>query len=247
MDWKQQLNSLRQNLPEGNENIISETKKTNEKRQSTPVRIELDKRNGKPATIVSQIEAEDAEIEQIAKTLKIKCGAGGSVRDGEILIQGDFRQKIADLLSATGYKIRKINFSILAAVCLISLFTACKPETHDNDSEYISQVFEYMYAPGQHADSARPQDTIFFRGNPSKHEGWVYLGGFGGYIVAGFDHNIKNHAGADFEVFALSGNAPEPAVVYVMQDENNDGLPNDIWYELAGNQSNNSLHNYQLC
>lgn len=67
---------------------------------------------------------------------------------------------------------------------------------------------------------------------------WVSLGGFGGYIVVGFDHSIDAVEGFDF---AVKGNAfaesNEPGIVWVMQDENGDGLPNDTWYELRGSES----------
>jgi translation initiation factor 1 len=74
------------------------------------LRIQLDKRNGKPATLITDFQGNDDELKELAKTLKIKCGAGGSSRDGEILVQGDFRVKIVDILLAMGFKVKKINF-----------------------------------------------------------------------------------------------------------------------------------------
>ena len=66
---------------------------------------------------------------------------------------------------------------------------------------------------------------------------YVSLGGFGGYLVVGFDHCIDNSG--DYDI-AITGNAfdgsSEPGIVWVMQDENGDGLPNDTWYELKGSE-----------
>lgn len=63
------------------------------------------------------------------------------------------------------------------------------------------------------------------------------LGAFGGYLVVGFDHSIENDGGYNIGV---SGNSfdgsSEPGIVWVMQDENGDGLPNDTWYELKGSE-----------
>ena len=66
---------------------------------------------------------------------------------------------------------------------------------------------------------------------------YVSLGGFGGYIIVGFDHSIVNDG--DYNI-TITGNAfdgsSEPGIVWVMQDENGDGLPNDTWYELRGSE-----------
>ena len=63
------------------------------------------------------------------------------------------------------------------------------------------------------------------------------LGAWGGYIVVGFDHSIENKGGDDFSVtgnqFAQSS---EPGIVWVMQDTNGNGLPDDEWYELKGSE-----------
>ncbi len=142
---------------------------------------------------------------------------------------------------------RKNQHKIQIYCFLISILLmnfACKPDETVENSEYISTVFDYVYAPGQHAALAKKTDIDNFIGNPAEETGWLYLGGFGGYVVAGFDHNITNHAGVDFAVYALSGAMPEPAVVYVMQDTNKDGQPNETWYELKGNQFENSKRNY---
>jgi len=128
----------------------------------------------------------------------------------------------------------------------VSSFFSCKEpvEPQEDTSLYISDVFRYVYAPGQHASLALPADSLAFVGNPANQKRFVYLGGFGGYIIAGFSHTVTNRAGADFEVILMKSSAPEPAVVYVMPDTNGDGLPNETWYELKGNQFENSKRNY---
>lgn len=80
-------------------------------KQKEPLRVELDKRKGKPSTLITEFLGTDDELKELAKLLKVKCSAGGSSRDGEILIQGDFRKKIAELLGELGYKVKRINFN----------------------------------------------------------------------------------------------------------------------------------------
>ena len=111
MDWRDQLSGLKAELPEGEESSVAPKTENAKKQQKEPLRIELDKRNGKPATLISGFLGSDAELKELAKTLKIKCGVGGSSRDGEILIQGDLRIKVADLLLGFGFKVKKINFN----------------------------------------------------------------------------------------------------------------------------------------
>ena len=111
MDWKDKLNMLRSEI--GVADDISE--ETNEfvpqkKQQIQPLRIELDKRKGKPATLITGFEGTDSELKELTKTLKAACASGGSYRNGEILIQGDFRVKITDIIQKMGYKVKKINF-----------------------------------------------------------------------------------------------------------------------------------------
>ena len=107
MDWKDKLNSLYDSVPKSEETEVVVEKQTVKKQT---LRIELDKRNGKPATLITEFDGSDDELKELAKQLKIKCGSGGSARGGEILIQGDFRTKTASLLEEMGYKVRRINF-----------------------------------------------------------------------------------------------------------------------------------------
>jgi hypothetical protein len=132
-------------------------------------------------------------------------------------------------------------FSLLAV-----LFASCKTVEPDDNSAYITHVYNYVYGPGQHAKLAKMADTVNIIGQPADTKGWLYLGGFGGYVIAGFNHNVENGTGADFEVFALKGPSPEPGIVYVMSDSNGDGKPNETWYELKGNQDSVAQHNYWL-
>lgn len=141
----------------------------------------------------------------------------------------------------------KYFFQVVLIAGIIGAGFSCKSEDPEaavaGSDAYISKVYEYVYGPGQHAGIATMADTANFIGEPASDK-WLFLGGFGGYVIAGFDHNVINGDSADFEVYAQRGSSPEPAVVYVMSDDNGDGLPNETWYELKGNQYDNTKHNY---
>ena len=103
------------------------------------------------------------------------------------------------------------------------------------------RVYCYVPAPGQFINegytAATMEEAIRHAEERLSAGQYVSLGGFGGYIVLGFDHSIENSGDYDF---AITGNSyqgsSEPGIVWVMQDENGDGQPNDTWYELKGSE-----------
>lgn len=76
----------------------------NSSAQKLRIRLETKHRGGKKATIIQGFQGSDGELESLAKSLKTKLGTGGSAKDGEIIIQGDYVSKAKLLLIELGYK-----------------------------------------------------------------------------------------------------------------------------------------------
>jgi hypothetical protein len=117
-----------------------------------------------------------------------------------------------------------------------------------SSNPYVTQLFDYDPAPGQFINTTIA-DYSAAQGVVGNANGLVSLGAFGGYVVFGFDHTVFDSAGPDLMVVgnATTGFA-EPGVVWVMQDQNGNGKPDDTWYELAGSETGQPgyMRNYSV-
>ena len=118
-------------------------------------------------------------------------------------------------------------------------------------SPFVSRIIEYKPAPGQFINQKGIGTREAAESIVGGMDGLVSLGGFGGYIIVGFDHTILNDPdnpyGVDFTVVGNAiANSSEPGIVMVMRDDNGNGLPDDTWYELKGSNHATATRNYTI-
>jgi len=108
-DWKERLGTVYSTNPDFQYKTESEDESETLPPNKQNLRIQLDKkqRNGKKATLITGFIGKDEDLKALAKILKTKCGVGGSAKDGEILIQGDFCVKVLEILKAENYKVKR--------------------------------------------------------------------------------------------------------------------------------------------
>lgn len=142
-----------------------------------------------------------------------------------------------------------LSAALLLAACSKDADETPAPDEPDHfrpataaSNPYISQVFEYLPAPGQFVNENNLGDTAGAKKLIGGSDALLSLGSYGGYVTFGFDHSIENKDSDDIGIFGNPLTNPgqewsEPGIVLVMQDKNGNGKPDDgEWYELAGSE-----------
>lgn len=108
-DWKKRLGTVFSTNPEFDYDTGKEPEPETPPSQQQKLIVSLDKkkRQGKSVTLVTGFVGKEEDLKLLGKKLKTKCGVGGSTKDGEILIQGDFRERVTELLKQDGYKVKR--------------------------------------------------------------------------------------------------------------------------------------------
>lgn len=110
-DWKKRLGVVFSTNPDFayEEETVQEAETLEPARQNLIVSIDRKGRGGKQVTLVTGFVGTADDLAELGRTLKVKCGVGGSAKDGEITIQGDFRDRVTALLKDMGYKAKRGN------------------------------------------------------------------------------------------------------------------------------------------
>lgn len=104
-DWKDRLNVVYSTNPDFDYTVEQEEEANTLPPQQQKLRVQIDRKNrgGKVVTLITDFVGTKDDLKELEKMLKSKCGVGGSSKDGEIIIQGEFRERIVDLLKKEGY------------------------------------------------------------------------------------------------------------------------------------------------
>lgn len=110
-DWKKRLGVVYSTNPDFKytEESIAEEATLEPAKQKLIVRIDRRQRAGKQVTLVDGFVGSQEDLSALGKTLKTKCGVGGTAKDGQITIQGDLRDKVVALLLSLGYNAKRGN------------------------------------------------------------------------------------------------------------------------------------------
>ena len=110
-DWKKRLGVVFSTNPDFayEEESVEEAATLEPSKQNLIVSIDRKGRGGKQVTLVTGFIGTSDDLAELGRTLKVKCGVGGSAKDGEIAIQGDFRDRVVTLLKDMGYKAKRGN------------------------------------------------------------------------------------------------------------------------------------------
>jgi translation initiation factor 1 len=110
-DWKKRLGVVFSTNPDlaYEEESTAEEATLEPSKQNLIVSIDRKGRGGKQVTLVTGFVGTSDDLAELGRTLKVKCGVGGSAKDGEITIQGDFRDRVTTLLKEMGYKAKRGN------------------------------------------------------------------------------------------------------------------------------------------
>ena len=104
-DWKDRLGMVYSTNPDFKYETSSTEEETTPEKGAQMLRVKLDKhaRGGKTVTLVTGFRGAETDLVALGRLLKVRCGVGGSAKDGEIIVQGDLRQKVLDILLKEGY------------------------------------------------------------------------------------------------------------------------------------------------
>lgn len=169
----------------------------------------------------------------------------------------------------SGRTVKQVFLNIF--ICVAVFFSSAHlgiTDMHAQVSPYIAHVYEFVPAPGQFTNSIpeyEEEDTMDDMVRKveeqlvGKTNGMISLGAWGGYVTFGFDHPLVNVPGEkDLLVygnaFVKNGEQPEgytlgssePGIVYVSRDENENGQPDDTWYEIAGSETAKANRTYEV-
>ena len=110
-DWKKRRGVVFSTHPDFayTEDEVQEQETLEPSKQNLIVAIDRKGRAGKQVTLVTGFIGTSDDLAELGRTLKVKCGVGGSAKDGEIAIQGDFRDRIVNILKDMGYRAKRGN------------------------------------------------------------------------------------------------------------------------------------------